>query len=219
MADFIPIFGTALRWAGLALLPLGVLPPAVVAAPNWFAGVSRMVSRRIDGLSGLALDVSIGFCGLIVLAQLIVLFLSNVYGIAFSWLSDTVISSFAGIFMLGAAATLRDDGHVRVDILRPRFSHRLRAFIELMGTLAFIWPIGLLILYGGAASLARSWAGLEPFNESDGLPIKYLFKTLIPVFAVLMMAQGLSQALKAARVLRGLDAPDTQTPDHPVGPA
>ncbi|MEM6535463.1 MAG: TRAP transporter small permease subunit [Pseudomonadota bacterium] len=219
MADFIPILGTTLRWIGVCLLPLGLLPIAILIAPKRFAGISRHLITRLDGLSGFALDIAIGFSFLIILVQLVVLFLSNVYGVAFSWLSDTVIFSFAGIFMLGAAATLRDEGHVRVDILRPRFSDAQRAIVELVGSLGFIWPIGLLILYGGAASLARSWAGLEPFNESDGLPFKYLFKTLIPAFAVLMMAQGLSQALKAARILRGLDEPPSPAATHTVGPA
>lgn len=90
--------------------------------------------------------------------------------------------------------------------------------IEMIGVTAFIWPICALILYAGGASLARSWIGLEPFNESDGLPVKFLFRTLIPAFAILLMAQGLSQALKAALGLRGLRDLD-ETPDHAVGPA
>jgi TRAP-type mannitol/chloroaromatic compound transport system permease small subunit len=134
--------------------------------------------------------------------------LRYVFGLSFSWLNDSVIFSFAMIFMLGAAATLRDDGHVRVDIMRSRFGPRTRAGIELFGALIFIFPIGILILYAGAGLITRTWLDLEPFNESDGLPIKYLFKTLVPLFAVLMIGQGLSQALKSALIIHGISPPE-----------
>ena len=150
---------------------------------------------------------------LIILIQLAAVLLRYVFGLSFSWLNDSVIFSFAMIFMLGAAATLRDDGHVRVDILRPRFSPKTNAGIEMFGSLAFIVPIGILILYSASGLIARTWTDLEPFNESDGLPIQYLFKTLVPGFAVLMISQALSQALKSAMIIRGLE---TDSEDEPT---
>ena len=50
---------------------------------------------------------------------------------------------------------------------------------------------------------ARSWAILEGSREASGLPIVYLFKSLIPLFAVLLGLQGLAQAIRAAGVLFG----------------
>lgn len=150
----------------------------------------------------------------IILIQLGAVLMRYVFGLSFSWLNDSVVFSFAMIFMLGAAATLRDDGHVRVDILRPRFSPIGRAVVELVGAFLFIFPIGILILYAGSGLISRTWIGLEPFNESDGLPIKFLFKTLVPLFAILMISQGLSQALKAALSLRGLRPFEAAAQDH-----
>jgi len=173
--------------------------------------------RILDRLSGIAMGVAAFAAFAIIMIQLSAVLLRYVFGLSFSWLNDSVVFSFAMIFMLGAAATLRDDGHVRVDIMRPRFSASNRATIELAGALLFIFPIGLLILTAGSDMIARTWTGLEPFNESDGLPIKYLFKTLVPMFAVLIMAQGLSQALKAALALRGLR--DFDAPEHEHGGA
>jgi TRAP-type mannitol/chloroaromatic compound transport system permease small subunit len=121
------------------------------------------------------------------------------------------------IFMLGAAATLRDDGHVRVDILRPRFSAKTTASIELIGSLVFIVPIGILILYSASGLIARTWMDLEPFNESDGLPVKYLFKTMVPVFAILMIGQAISQATKAAMIIRDIDPPGNAGLSEPEG--
>ena len=214
MADLVPLLGTALRFAGYGLAPLLLLPLLILALPKLAEGPAKALSAGLDRISGAAMMVAMGFAFAIILIQLAAVLMRYVFGLNFSWLNDSVLFSFACIFMLGAAATLRDDGHVRVDILRPRFSPSTRAIIELVGTYAFIFPIGALILYAGASGLARSWAGLEPFNESDGLPIKYIFKTLVPIFAILMIGQGLAQAIKAALSLRGLRPFDAVDQSH-----
>lgn len=203
MEPFVEIAGTGLRYAGYVLLPLIVLPIIVLIIPKLLATPVRIISGVLDRISGVAMGLAMTAAFLIILIQLAAVLLRYVFGLSFSWLNDSVIFSFAMIFMLGAAATLRDDGHVRVDILRPRFGPKATAGIEMFGSLAFIIPIGVLILYSASGLIARTWTDLEPFNESDGLPIQFLFKTLVPVFAVLMIGQAISQALKAALVVRG----------------
>lgn len=211
MESFVSIAGTGLRYAGYALLPLLLLPVILLILPKPMAGPARLLRGIIDRISGAAMTVAVSAAFLIILIQLAAVLLRYVFGLSFSWLNDSVIFSFAMIFMLGAAATLRDDGHVRVDILRPRFGPKTKAGIELFGSLAFIVPIGILILYSASGLIARTWTDLEPFNESDGLPIQYLFKTLVPVFAVLMISQALGQALKSAMIIRDLE---TDTSDE-----
>ncbi|MEM7492967.1 MAG: TRAP transporter small permease subunit [Pseudomonadota bacterium] len=214
MTEFVELAGTGLRYLGYALSPLILLPFLILILPRAFGGFGQAVSGLIDRISGAAMGVAVFAAFAIIVIQLTAVILRYVFGLSFSWLNDSVIFSFAMIFMLGAAGTLRDDGHVRVDILRQRFSARMRAIIEMIGSLVFIVPIGVLILYAGASFIARTWAGLEPFNESDGLPVKYLFKTLIPAFAVLMIGQAVSQATKAALSLRGLRSFEGSAHEH-----
>ena len=215
MDAFVEITGTGLRYAGYALLPLLLLPLIVLAAPKPLQRLASFLSKLLDRISGFAMGFAVAAAFLIILIQLAAVLLRYVFGLSFSWLNDSVIFSFAMIFMLGAAATLREDGHVRVDIMRARFGERTRAGIELFGAMAFIFPIGILILYAGSGLIAQTWLDLEPFNESDGLPVQYLFKTLVPSFAVLMIGQGLSPALKAALTLRGLKS--AEEPSHAHG--
>ena len=203
MESFVEIAGTTLRYAGYVGLPLLLLPLLVVAIPKPLEYLATGLSHILDRISGIAMGFAISAAFLIILIQLAAVLLRYVFGLSFSWLNDSVIFSFAMIFMLGAAATLRDDGHVRVDILRGRFGPRTRAGVELFGAMAFVFPICILILFAWSVLIARSWLDLEPSNDSDGLPIQYLFKTLVPLFAILLMGQGLSQALKAALTLRG----------------
>ncbi|MEP1143398.1 MAG: TRAP transporter small permease subunit [Henriciella sp.] len=209
METFVSITGTGLRYAGYVLLPLLLLPFAVLLAPKPFASAAQVIRFVLNRISGFAMAFAVSAAFLIIIIQLAAVLLRYVFGLSFSWLNDSVIFSFAMIFMLGAAATLRDDGHVRVDIMRPRFGPRTRAGIEMAGSLGFVVPIGILIVYSASGLIARTWIDLEPFNESDGLPIQFLFKTMVPLFAVLMIGQAISQALKSALIIRGLETEDT----------
>jgi TRAP-type mannitol/chloroaromatic compound transport system permease small subunit len=195
--------GTALKWIGIALLPLFALPLVVLAVPRLLDGFAKRLIDLIDRISGGALGIAM-VCGvLLVFLQLIVVLLRYAFGLSFTWLNEAVTYAFAAMFMIGAAAALRDGAHVRVDILRPRFGEAGRNWIELAGAYLLLFPLCVRILMTGEAGLARSWLLLEGSRESDGLPILYLFKTLVPVFAVLLMAQGLSESLKAALRLTG----------------
>ncbi|WOR15427.1 TRAP transporter small permease subunit [Hyphomonas sp. FCG-A18] len=214
MADFVDFTGTGLRYLGYALSPLALLPLLILIVPTQMERPGRFVSGVVDRISGVAMALAVTAAFAIILIQLGAVLMRYVFGLSFSWLNDSVIFSFAMMFMLGAAATLRDDRHVRVDILRPNFSPHVRAMIELLGALVFIIPIGVLILYAGSGMIARSWAGLETFNESDGLPIKYLFKTMVPLFAILLIGQAISQAIKAAMSLRGLQGFEESGHEH-----
>jgi len=195
--------GGALKWLGLALSPLLLLPLIVTIWPDPVERIAKWLSARIDAVSGWALGGAIAGAIILVGAQLLVVLLRYAFGLSFTWLNEIVIYAFAAMFMLGSASALRDDAHVRVDILRPRFGARRRNWIELAGIYLFLFPICIRLLAMTEQGLARSWALFEGSRESDGLPLLFLFKTLLPVFAVLMLVQGLSEALKAALRLTG----------------
>lgn len=208
--DFFLSLGGALNWLGLALSPLLALPLIVLIWPEPVERFAKWLSARIDAVSGWALGGAITSAIILVGSQLLVVLLRYAFGLSFTWLNEIVVYAFAAMFMLGSASALRDDAHVRVDILRPRFGARGRNWVELAGIYLFLFPICIRLLAMTEQGLARSWALFEGSRESDGLPLLFLFKTLLPVFAVLMIVQGLSEALKAALRLTGKleDAPE-----------
>ncbi|MEO0882285.1 MAG: TRAP transporter small permease subunit [Pseudomonadota bacterium] len=216
MADLFLAIGTGLQWLGILLSPVLVLPLAILLWPTQPSARFSSLHRLLDTISGGAQRLAMLAAVIMVLAQLAVVIVRHVYGLAFSWLDETVIYAFASVFLLGAAGALREDAHVRVDILRGRFSARRRAVIELFGIYVFVFPIGILVLWAVEPSLSRSWAGFEGSRESDGLPIYYLFRSLIPAFGILLILQGLGNALKMALGLRGLDTLPTMTGDGPA---
>lgn len=109
---------------------------------------------------------------------------------------------FSLVFLLGAAYTLRHNAHVRVDVIYSRLSRRARAWINLLGTLLFLIPFSLLSLWVSWPSVRNSWAVMEVSPDPGGLP-RYPIKTAILVAFMLLLLQGVSDAIKQASVLRG----------------
>ena len=112
-------------------------------------------------------------------------------------LSETVIYAHAALFLLAAAWTLQVGGHVRVDVFYAQASPRTRALIDLVGGLVLLLPFALVLLWLSIPYAARSWAILERSQESSGLPLVFVLKSFIPLFALLMVLQGVSQTIKA----------------------
>ena len=106
--------------------------------------------------------------------------------------------------MLAAAWTLQAGGHVRVDIFYADAAPRTKALVDLLGALLLLLPFMAVIVWFALPYVARSWAMLERSRETSGLPFVYLLKTLIPLFALLLALQGISQAIRAALVLCGI---------------
>ncbi len=108
---------------------------------------------------------------------------------------------FSSVFLLGAAWTLREDAHVRVDVWFGRLSPRSRAAIDLAGTLLFLLPFCVLMVWATLPAVMDSWAVREVSPDPGGLP-RYPIKALVPVAFVLLFLQGISQAIKSVVALQ-----------------
>src|SRR3954466_5588617 len=161
------------------------------------------LAERIDRLNT-AIGRAASWCALaIVLMGFAVVLLRYVLGLGSIWLQESVLYAHAALFLLAAAWTLNEGGHVRVDVFYAGASPRAKAWVDLVGTLLLLLPFCLAILWFSLPYVERSWAILERSRESSGLPLVFLLKTLIPVCAVLLALQGVAQAIRAALILRG----------------
>ncbi len=137
----------------------------------------------------------------IVVLQFALVVARYVFGLGSIWLAETVIYANAALFLLASAWTLRAGGHVRVDVFYAHATARTRALIDLVGSLLLLVPFALVLLWLSVPFAARSWAILERSQETSGLPLVFLLKTLIPVFAALMALQAVAQAIRALSAL------------------
>lgn len=109
---------------------------------------------------------------------------------------------FSLIFLLGAAYGLKVDAHVRVDVLYGRLSAKARGWIDLLGTVLFLVPFCLVMLWVSTPTIRNSWRIREVSPDPGGLP-RYPIKAVILVAFALLLLQGLSQAVKAIDAIRG----------------
>ena len=156
------------------------------------------IADRIDRLTAAIGRAVMWLCLFLVLTQFSVVLMRYAFGIGSIWLTESILYAHAALFLLAAAWTLQQDGHVRVDVFYSRTSQRGRAIIDLLGALFLLLPFTAVTLYFALPYAARSWAILERSRETGGLPFVYLLKTLIVLFALLMGLQGVSQAIRAA---------------------
>ncbi len=110
---------------------------------------------------------------------------------------------FAVIFLIGAAYTLKEDGHVRVDVFYSHMSPKKKALIDFVGSLIFLLPFALLVVWTSKNFVQMSWAVHEGSPNPGGLPGRYLLKLMIPVGLGLVFLQGISLAIRSFLTLIG----------------
>jgi TRAP-type mannitol/chloroaromatic compound transport system permease small subunit len=150
------------------------------------------------------------WCALyVVVAEFAVVVFRYALGFGSIRLQESVLYSHAGLFMLAAAWTLQTGGHVRVDIFYAHGAPRSRAAVDLLGAVVFLLPFAAVLFALTLPYVERSWHIFEGSPQPSGLPLVYLLKTVILVFAALIGLQGVAQAIRAALVL---SAPSRQQP-------
>jgi len=109
---------------------------------------------------------------------------------------------FSLIFLLGAAYGLNQNVHVRVDVLYEKLSAKGRAWIDLVGSLLFLLPFSIVMLYVSWPAVRNSFSIREMSPDPGGLP-RWPIKIVILVSFVLLVLQGLSQIVKQVEIIRG----------------
>lgn len=141
-----------------------------------------------------------------VAATLLVVTLRYGFDVGAILLQESVIYMHGLVFMLGIAYTLKQNGHVRVDLIYSRLTLRQQHWVNLTGHVLCLLPVGLFIFASSLDYVAASWRVLEGSPEVGGMPAVFLLKTLIPVMALTLLLQGAAEALRCVRDLLGSHA-------------
>lgn len=127
-----------------------------------------------------------------VLITFCIVVLRYLFDLSWVMMQESVIYLHGLVFMLGAAYTLKHDGHVRVDIIYQRCTPKVKAWIDLLGTVFLLLPVACFILWSSWDYVLDSWDILESSRNSGGLPFVYLLKTCLLLMSGLLILQGLS---------------------------
>ena len=163
----------------------------------------RALADLIDAANRLVGKATSWLILLMVLVQFAVVLARYVFGVGSLWAQESIIYMHGFLFMLAAAYTLSDDGHVRVDIFYREARPRRKALVNLLGSLFLLIPVSVLIVVISWDYVAGSWRILEGSMEASGIQGVFLLKTAIPVFGAMMALQGLVIVLRSLLAMSG----------------
>lgn len=114
---------------------------------------------------------------------------------------------FGATMMLTLAYAVVQDDHVRVDVLREKFSLRAQAWIELLAIVFLLMPILYLMIDQMIEYAQRSYAQGERSQAPSGLPYRFIIKSMLPIGMTLVAIAIVSRALRCCTLLFGFPKP------------
>jgi TRAP-type mannitol/chloroaromatic compound transport system permease small subunit len=130
---------------------------------------------------------------LMVLLSTVIVVLRYGFGLGWIALQESVLYFHSLVFMLGAAYTLKADGHVRVDIFYQKYSLTQKAWVNLIGCILLLLPFCGFVFYISFEYVSSSWQIMEKSSEAGGLPLVFVSKSFLLLLALTLALQGLAE--------------------------
>ena len=114
------------------------------------------------------------------------------------WAFDVTYMLYGAMFMLGAAYALRVGAHIRTDFFWERWSARTRGVIDTVAYVLFFFPGIALFLWVGWEEAWYAYGIGETSEQTAWRPLLWPLKACVPLAAVLLLVQGVSELVKSA---------------------
>ncbi|AVC51481.1 TRAP-type mannitol/chloroaromatic compound transport system permease small subunit [Rhizobium leguminosarum] len=166
-------------------------------------------SRLIDSISqfmGKISEYMVLFCCLISAGNAIVRYAFN-YS-SNGWL-EIQWYLFAFVVMLGASHALRNNEHVRVDLIYGSVSDRAKIWIDIVGLILFLLPACVFLAWICWPFFALSYQQGEISGNAGGL-IRWPVKLILVAGFALLSLQGVSELIKRIAAVTGHISIDTK---------
>lgn len=157
-----------------------------------------------DKISSITGKASAWLTLFMVLVTFVIVVMRYVFDAGLIWLQESVIWMHSVVFMMGAAYTLQQEDHVRVDIFYRTMSARRRAWVDLLGVMIFLLPLCVFLAWKSFDFVTASWGLREASRESGGLPYPLipLLKTVLLLMPAAVALQGIALLLRSLKTLR-----------------
>jgi TRAP-type mannitol/chloroaromatic compound transport system permease small subunit len=168
----------------------------------------RTLARRIDAFQE---RVGQGVSWLMV-GMVVVVFTDVIFRYLFnmSWVSVQELEwhLFGIVYLLAAGYTMLHNEHVRVDIWYAGLPPRRKAWVDFVLLLVFFFPSCLLIIYTTWPFVKAAWLVNEGSPDPGGIPARWALKSVIMIGFLLLVLQGISQAIKNFYWAMGWEPPE-----------
>jgi len=121
---------------------------------------------------------------------------------------------FSAVFLFCAGYTLLHNQHIRIDVVTGRLSPRAHAWIDILGTLLFLMPMAITILWLSWPVFVDAYQRHEVSTNAGGLII-WPARLMVPIGFLLLVLQGISELIKRIAFLRGMIPDPTEKHEEP----
>jgi TRAP-type mannitol/chloroaromatic compound transport system permease small subunit len=121
---------------------------------------------------------------------------------------------FSAVFLFCAGYTLLHNQHVRIDVIVGHLSKRAQAWIDILGTLLFLLPMAVTIMWLSWPVFLDAYRSHEISTNAGGLTV-WPARLMVPIGFFLLVAQGLSELIKRIAFLRGMIPDPTEKHEGP----
>ena len=167
---------------------------------NALLGLSRLIDRVnevIGKIAGYAILLAIFIsAGNAIIRKVAPQYSSN------AWL-EAQWYLFGAAFLLSAALVLKQNEHIRIDLLFTTLKRRTQHWIDLLGHILFLMPLNLMMIYFLVPYVRRSFRSGEMSINAGGLLV-WPAKALLLACFIMLAFQGLSEIIKKIAVMRGI---------------
>jgi TRAP-type mannitol/chloroaromatic compound transport system permease small subunit len=178
-------------------LPGHALLTAAPREPSMPSSAYLRVIRAIDKLTSAISALVVLLLVPLILANAIEVLMRYVFNSPTAWAADVTVMSSGTLFMLGSAYALLKGAHVRTDMLWEKFSDRTKGLIDSVTYLAFFLPAMAVLFVLSWDDFLYAWSIDERSNLSSWQPVLWPFRGVIPLTALMLFVQGVSELLKS----------------------
>ncbi|AXH08498.1 C4-dicarboxylate ABC transporter permease [Malaciobacter halophilus] len=111
---------------------------------------------------------------------------------------------FSVVILFGVSYTLKEDGHVRVDLIYDRLKSKKKAMINMIGALTFILPISLLVIFSSIGFAQEAFEFNEISGDPGGLTHRWIIKAMIPLSFTFLIITTVGFFIRNLNIYLGL---------------
>ena len=152
----------------------------------------KLIDKLTDNIASGLLYILIA----LILLVFSTVFFRYVFNMSYIIIQEIIMYLHALIFMFGISYALKENSHVKIDVLYNSLNKRTQRVISIAGLVSFILPTALFIIYISIDMVTQSWVIFEGSSEAGGLNLVFILKSLIPISGVLIFLQGISELIK-----------------------
>ncbi|OCK59506.1 TRAP transporter small permease subunit [Bradyrhizobium sp. LMTR 3] len=160
--------------------------------PRAFYAIIRAIDRFTD-VTGRLIALTMLFLMVTISYEVVMRYGFNAPTV---WVYESSFMANGSAFMLGAAYALLKGAHVRTDIYWENYSERKKGVVDLISYSLFFYPAMITFMLISIDDALHSYDTGERSQESVWRAIMWPFRATIPLAALLLMIQGVSEVLK-----------------------